>query len=145
MLTPYCLLVPLQASADGGGVQLQTSMGVGAGNTLSVTRSTFHNNTSGALGGAVAVDGQVVIIEESQFTDNHAGLGGGGVNVLSASSVVFSGTVFHNNSCNQTGGAVGLIQVEELVVKDVTVMQNKVGTLRVLYNCQACHRVFALE
>jgi hypothetical protein len=74
-----------------------------SGGTVSISNSTFANNSSGAGGGGLGNSG-TVSISNSTFANNKTAQAGGGLYTNSGGTVSISNSTFANNSARQDGG-----------------------------------------
>jgi CSLREA domain-containing protein len=73
--------------------------------TVTVTNSTFANNTANFYGGGIATShGGTMTVTNSTFTDNTATQYGGGIYNLNATLTVTNSTFFDNHADNSGGG-----------------------------------------
>lgn len=87
-----------KTTGNGGGVSIDF------GGTLTVTNSTFSNNTATNFGGGIFNNGDTLTVTNSVFSGNRAGSGGGiaGINgALNVTDSTFSG---NNTSAGDGGG-----------------------------------------
>ncbi len=85
---------------DGAGI-----FSIGAGNTLTVTDSTFSSNTSTDSGGAINVDEGTANINSSTFDANTASSEGGAIHITDTTTSLVNITVSGNTTLGNGGGA----------------------------------------
>jgi predicted outer membrane repeat protein len=81
-----------------------------AGNTVSVTDSTFSNNTAASNGGAISVGTSALTITNSDFTNNHATAFQGGAIKANGTVTINGDSDFTSNIAATGGGALSLAQ-----------------------------------
>eukprot|EP00775_Hariotina_reticulata_P014573 gene14573-14702_t len=85
-----------------------TNMAAGSGNSLRITHSTFQNNwvQMSGLGGAVAVDGQSLLLQDVVFNRSE-GSHGGAIWLTRVSNARLIQTTIRANSADMAGGGMG--------------------------------------
>jgi hypothetical protein len=108
-----------QGGSAGGGIHL------GAGNGLTLTRSTVTGNAGYAGGGIFAGTGSRVTITDSAITGNRSGYGsGGGLAASGDVAVAIARSELSGNSAHEAGGAISLGRGSSLVVERSTIGGN---------------------
>lgn len=97
------------SETDPIGIGKGAGLVVKSGSVVTITDSTFSNNTSVAHGGAINVnEAASLTITDSVFTSNHSTTGYGGALLIHATgaAVTITGTTFQGNTAAQPGGAI---------------------------------------
>lgn len=111
-------------SADGGAIWAKNSGTTSAPSTIK--KSTFTNNATTGIGGAISAIISKIIISDTQFKDNRAANMGGGAIYACDSELTLEGTTFGGTGAsdiNQAkyGGAVYTIGVSDTQTSSTTV------------------------
>jgi CSLREA domain-containing protein len=109
-----------QGGAAGGGLH------VGAGNGVTLTRSTIAGNEGYAGGGGLFADtGSRVTIVDSTIADNRSGYcSGGGLATGGGVAVAILRSELSGNRAHEAGGAVSLVRGSSLVLERSTIAGN---------------------
>ncbi|MFL5845286.1 MAG: Ig-like domain repeat protein [Solirubrobacteraceae bacterium] len=95
---------------------------------LTITRSTFVNNTASNGGAISSSSGSTLAVRDSTFSDNSAtSVGGGALIVLGAATIERSALI--NNHAAVNGGGVNVQPAATLTVAHSTLAQNTSGSL----------------
>ncbi|MBR2345085.1 MAG: hypothetical protein IKA71_04800, partial [Lentisphaeria bacterium] len=87
---------------------------------LTLQGTTFANNVSSDVGGAIYLYIGSLTIDGSKFSGNTAEKGGGAINVATSRTAVISKTLFENNYSNNHGGAIsttGIVNISESIFR----------------------------
>ncbi|MBO7726726.1 MAG: hypothetical protein J6S40_09715, partial [Thermoguttaceae bacterium] len=100
-----CEFTGNRANGGAGGAMLIENYGA---NTLTMTGTTFTNNTASTTGGALRLNGCTFQIkDQSKFIGNTAAVGGGAVHVGYGGSSSISSTEFKENKATRAGDVSG--------------------------------------
>ncbi|ABP55840.1 right-handed parallel beta-helix repeat-containing protein [Salinispora tropica] len=109
--------------------EIGAGIGESEGANTSIVRSTFVDNNSSSIGGAIFLDGQLTM-RHVTVVRNHAEERGGGVAVQNAtggSAAVIEDSEISKNTTNGTGGGIFNASVP-VVLRDTTVAANQADT-----------------
>ena len=106
------------------------------GGIVSVSASRFSDNWAGGGGGAIAIFGGMLEIAESQFSDNSAGEHGGAL-YSEGGSVDLKRTAFRDNQATEYGGAIDNIAGARLVIAESEFTGNQATTGGAIGNWQS--------
>jgi hypothetical protein len=92
------------ATANGGAIH------VGSSNNVTLTNSTFTNNTAGNNGGVLNTGSALdLTVTGGSFSGNNAGFLGGAINTSSTATISLNSSTFTNNSSGTTSGSGGAV------------------------------------
>jgi len=94
------------------------------GGTVSISNSTFANNSSPGAGGGLFNVGGTVSISNSTFANNSAGAEGGGLFNQFSSTVTISNSTFASNSASRGGGGLFNQPLGVLTISNSTFASN---------------------
>ena len=110
-------------SADVGGA-IAMELGRGSSERLTVKNSSFVQNRSRRVGGAISLDFGSAVIENSSFTRNSAGQSGGGINMHNYTRLEVTNSSFLSNTSSYGGGALAAEHGATATLTHVTVHNN---------------------
>ena len=91
--------------------------------TLTVTNSTFSGNSAGSAGGGIYTNGGTATITNSTFSGNSASTGGGGI-YIGGGTLTITNSTFSGNSASTGGGiargSAGTVTLRNTIVANST-------------------------
>lgn len=103
-------------AGNGGGLTNQADA------TATISKSTFSNNTTTAVGGGGLIAFGKVAVKGSTFVGNSAPINGGGMNIQPGGDVSISDSAFLSNTSGSLGG--GLSNLGTLTIVRSTIREN---------------------
>jgi hypothetical protein len=114
------------APSDAGGIYTRIT---NVNNPVTITNSTFANNSCGADGGALrAHTDSIVLISGCTFVGNYASSEGGAIDASSAGRFTIINSTLTGNSAGTVAGAVNCGLVGSASFTNVTITGNRVGS-----------------
>ena len=115
-------------TAYGGGLTINGAA-PSTRSTLTISGTSFTDNTSGGYGGGVLAQFTTVDIDDTTLSGNTAARGGGGLSLRTGTSGDVSNTTFVNNATQNRGGGLYINTNDTITAGNLTLTGNSASTL----------------
>ena len=113
-----------------------------SGSRANLTDVTFHNNSSGWTGGAMANwSGSTIMLRSVTFSGNSTRLYGGGMENSNSSQAVLTNVTFSGNIAQSGGGAMINNQLCDITLVNVDMVGNSGAEGGAMYNSQSTLKI----